>query len=578
MKHTQRRKLLKTIGAGGTVLLAGCTGNDGDDGSPGDDDDGGGTTAPGDGDDSQVPSQHLITDVPDDPPSLDPFAIDPTAFNAWGVWSMNAYEPLVYYEEGGSELIPVLATEVPSTDNGLITNNGRTFEFPLREDVQFHTGGQMTAEDVRYSIDRVQTMGLAPGVENVNVIESVEVIDDYTIRLTTDEQRPEFLNGTVPSKNMVVMSKEAVENNGGVAEGERNRYVSQTTVGTGPLELAQWNRGSNIRYDYFEDYWAPETVDVGGLFQRIHSEVSTSVATMDRGEAHASGYEADALDSFEGTGVETTFFSSLEQLFLFFNFEIPYGRDNMPDDDTVPSDFLQDPNVRRAFGFAIDYQDYYDRVWAGKGNKSNQPCHLEPMRFYDPDAPNFEYDPDKVEELLREAGYWEEGFTFTIMSEDFGEAANTLLYIKDSLESLNDRITINTMTMPEAQYVERRNQDPWSFTVDAGGFPGFGPDPAPYYRTLLQGPPAQGGKHQEYIDDRMFEAAEEAATTLDADRRQELYSELQRLGFEDPPALSLLAESLVKIHLPCVEPNINPVASKDVAKRWDISSCDPIEF
>lgn len=554
----RRRAVLSSIGTAGAMVLAGCSG--GNNGQSGDQ------------------PLHLITDVPSDPPSLDPFAIEPTAFSAWGVWSMNAYEPLVYYESESSTLEPVLATKVPSADNGLITNDGKTFEFPLREGVTFHTGGEMTAQDVQFSIERNQTMGLSPGAGNLDVISEIEAPDDYTIRLTTEGPMPEFLNGIVPSKDMVVMSQEAIENNGGVAEGQRNRYVAQNTVGTGPYQLAQWNRGSNLRYDYFEDYWAPDTVGPEGIFQRVHTEVSTAVAVMTRGEAHASSYELGDIESFEGTGAETTFFSSLEQLFLFFNFEIPYDRDDMPDDDTVPPDFLQDPNVRRAFGFAIDYQDYYDQVWAGHGSRSNQPCHLEPMRFFDPDALTFEYDPDMVEELLRAAGYWEEGFTFTIMSENFGEAANTLLYIKDSIENINDRITINTVTMPEAQYVERRNKDPWSFTVDAGGFPSFGPDPAGYYAQLLEGPPAEGGKHAKYIDQRFFEAANEAASTLDTDRRQELYSELQQLGFEDPPALSLLAEELVKIHLPCVDPEINPVASKDVAKRWKIADCEPITF
>lgn len=114
--------------------------------------------------------------------------------------------------------------------------------------------------------------------------------------------------------------------------------------------------------------------------------------------------------------------------------------------------------------------------------------------------------------------------------------------------------------------------------MDAGGFPSFGPDPAPYYSNLLEGPAAEGGRHREYIDDRFFEAAEEAGTTLDRDRRRELYTELQALGVEDPPAISLLAEGLIKIHLPCVEPEVNPASSKDVYKRWDISACEPISF
>ncbi|MFC7028996.1 ABC transporter substrate-binding protein [Halomicroarcula sp. GCM10025710] len=490
---------------------------------------------------------------------------------------MNAYEPLLFYEQGGSGLIPVLAEEVPTVDNGLITNDNQTFEFPLREGVQFHTGGEMTSSDVRFSLDRVRTMNLAPGASNLDVIESIETPDDYTVRITISETDASFLTGTIPSKNMVVVSQEAVENNGGVQEGTRNQFMAQNTAGTGPYQLGQWNRGSNLRYDYFQDYWDPESVGPGGIFMRITTDVSTAVAFIDRGDAHASGYELASVDSFEGTGAEFNYYESLAQLFLFFNFEIPYDRDDMPSNDTVPSSFFQDPNVRQAFGHAVDYEDYIESVWGGNGYISNQPCHLGPLQYYDEDAPNFNYDPDRVEELLREAGYWEEGFTFTMMSENFAEAANAVLYVKDSIENLNDRITINTQTFTESQYVERRNEEPWAFTCDIGGFPAFGPDPAPYYDQLLNGPPGAGGRHQDYIDERFFEAAAEARRSLDPDRRAEL-SELQTLGYEDPPAISMNGERLVRITLPCVEPETSPVASQPIAKRWDISQCDPIDF
>ena len=173
-RKLRRRTLLGSIGTVGVGALAGCSGGDGggdsgdgggDSGGDGSGGDSGGDGSGGDGGGSSGPdlSQYLITDINGNSPSLDPHAIDSTANTAWGGFPMNAYETLLFYEPGESTLQPVLAEEVPTVDNGLITNNNRTFEFPLRQGVQFHTGGEMTSEDVKYSIDRVRTMNLTGG-------------------------------------------------------------------------------------------------------------------------------------------------------------------------------------------------------------------------------------------------------------------------------------------------------------------------------------------------------------------------------------------------------------------------------
>jgi ABC-type transport system substrate-binding protein len=134
------------------------------------------------------------------------------------------------------------------------------------------------------------------------------------------------------------------------------------------------------------------------------------------------------------------------------------------------------------------------------------------------------------------------------------------------------------MTMPASQYVNRRSEDPWAFTCDAGGFPSFGPDPAPYYDAMYNGPPGQGTRMAEHIPQEQIDLANEAGSTLDAERRGEIYSELQRMTVENPPHISLLTEQLVRIHQPCADPYVNPAASKDVAKYYDISGCERITF
>ena len=84
------------------------------------------------------------------------------------------------------ELVPALATEVPTIDNGLISEDGLTYTFPIREGVMFHDGTELTAEDVKYSWDRVMTMDLPGGQRGllIDIVAETAVVDDLTFEVT----------------------------------------------------------------------------------------------------------------------------------------------------------------------------------------------------------------------------------------------------------------------------------------------------------------------------------------------------------------------------------------------------------
>ena len=96
----------------------------------------------------------------------DVFNLDPAAVNGNDVGMdviLNVYDRLLFISADDGSVIPSLATEVPSLDNGLISADGLTYTFPLREGVVFSDGTDMTAEDVKYSWDRVVEMALPEG-------------------------------------------------------------------------------------------------------------------------------------------------------------------------------------------------------------------------------------------------------------------------------------------------------------------------------------------------------------------------------------------------------------------------------
>lgn len=549
-----RRQFLKHVGVGGTVLVAGCGG-------------GGSDVGGGDG-------NELVYVERDAPSTVDPHAVDTTASASLLAYPENAYETLVYFApDDAGTLEPALASEVPDRDNGLISDDGTTIEFPLREGVQFHTGGEMTAEDVKFSWERTMEMGVSPEASRLDVVESTEVVDDYTFRVTLSDPFAPFMTTVVTRPIATVVSKEAVEENGGVQEGQTNQWVAQNTAGTGPYNLGRYEPDEQITWEPHEDYWGETNVD--RVVQMARSDLSGQISMISNGDAHSGRIPADNFSEVEGTpNTKFTFEPAFDPAHLTLNFDIPYDRDNMDFDDTVPRDFFQDPNVRKGFAYAFDYETYIEEVWSGHASRFNQ-YHFPGMVGYDESAPNFEHDPEQAEEHFREAGYWEEGFQVTCFNENIAQFERGNLLLKDNIEALNDNFTLNIQSVPETQMIPRHSADKFEFPMEFHGFLPQGADPDPYYRSVYSPEGSVGSRSavEEILDGEM-ELINQAAATPDIDEREEIYAELQRKCFDNPAVIGISVEELLQTTHECVEPVINPAWIQPHFKHWDVSNCD----
>ena len=171
------------------------------------------------GSDSKSPDPKVYTTVSiGDPRTLDPAEAYDSA--SGGVLS-NTYETLVFYDrDKEDELIPILATEVPSSSNGGISPDGLTYTFNIRQGVTFHDGSEMTAEDVVFSINRLLVMGLGPSWmyselldtaddNGDGIVDSITQIDQFTVQFQLKEAAPRFLAimaytaGSIVSKDWV---------------------------------------------------------------------------------------------------------------------------------------------------------------------------------------------------------------------------------------------------------------------------------------------------------------------------------------------------------------------------------------
>jgi peptide/nickel transport system substrate-binding protein len=446
---------------------------------------------------------------------------------------LNVYDRLVALSPDDGSVTPSLSTEVPSIDGGLITEDGLTYTFPLREGVVFSDGTDLTAEDVKYSWDRVVEMALPEGQSELfsNVAET-RVVDDLTFEVTLSSVDASFLAFLAAHPVASVVSQDAVEGNGGVAAGQPNEYMAQNMVGTGPYTLTSWERADRMSFDINPDYWG-EPAHLPVRWELIVDSPATGLQAKEYDIVDISPTDVPSIEPIEHAVVDTSILD-LQVLQIGMNMNIAEGA--LPEGDTIPLDFFQDVRVRQAFNYAFNYQGYIDGILGGLGGRGSFILPVE-MYGYDPDAPIYPTDPEMAEQLFTEAGWWDEGFTVSVITDQTHEGfTGAALTLKDSIEALNPNFHVNVLSVPEAQFDEALATDPlpvamWSYTSSQYSTP----DAYLFDSALSDGRYGSVNSFVDgYSDPEAIDALiQSARTTLDEAERLAILSEIQNVLYEE---------------------------------------------
>lgn len=294
------------------------------------------------------------------------------------VYMANMYETLLRVNPPGSTepFEPVLATSWESSPDST------EWTFKLREGVTFHDGTPCNAEAVKYSIDATKELG--EGVSYVlDPIESVEVVDDYTVKFV--------LNGPAPL-DRVLSAEYAAFIFSPATEGKPSDWWIGKSYGTGPYKIESFKQGEEHVYARHPDYWDGWSDDeYKKVVVRIVAEAGTQRQMLEGGEVDFV-YQVDrdavsALESNPNVVVEEV--PSLVQFNLVLN--------------TLRAP-LDNVKVRQALAWATPYEDIIEVGVNGFAAKSvgMVPKGLFP---YEPSLPSYDYDPEKAKQLLAEAGY-----------------------------------------------------------------------------------------------------------------------------------------------------------------------------
>lgn len=426
----------------------------------------------------------------------------------------NIYETLVNQDEN-MELQPGLAEEWEAVEDNV-------WEFKLREGVTFHDGSEFNAEVVKANLERIVDEDVASlRAFLYNMITDIEVVDDYTVRITTEypfSPLPSHL--AHPGGGMV--SLEAIEEDYAAMEDgeEPGSYINENPVGTGFFKFESWSPGTEIVLVNNEDYWG-EPAKLDSVTFKVVPEDLTRVAELETGEAHVS----DPLSPSDVAQVEATDGLFVNRQGSVSTSYIGFNMDKEPFDDE---------RVRQAISMAINKEQIIEGVYDGIGEPAIGP--LAPDVFgYDENLSGLEYDPEKAQELLAEAGY-EDGFSTTIWTNDQRERIDAATNIQAQLSEIGIEAEVEILEW--GAYLEQTangEQDMFVLGwVTVTGDADYG-----MYSLFHSDMVGEPGNRTFTRNDELDELLDSARQESDQDKRLELYSEAQQMLVDIAPWIYL---------------------------------------
>ena len=455
--------------------------------------------------------------------------LDPAIGYDWQNWSMikSLFDGLMDYKPGTTELVPDLAESYE------ISPDGQTFTFKLRPGVKFHNGREMTAEDVKYSIDRVvnpvtQSPGQGffasiKGYEEAaegkaDGLSGITVVDPSTIRFELTRPDATFLHVMAINFSHVV-PKEEVEKYGA--------DFGKHPVGTGAFKLGEWTLGQRVVFEKNPDYWHKGLPYLDKITFEIGQEPIVALLRLQKGEIDVPG------DGIPPAKFQEVMNDPAQKARVVEGGQLHTGyvtmNVNVPPFDNV--------KVRQAVNMAINKERIVQLI-NNRAVPANQP--LPPsMPGYAKDYKGYPYDPAKAKELLAEAGQ-ADGFTTDLYVMNTDPNPRIAQGIQQDLAAIG--IKANIQALAQANVIAAGGEKEGAPMIWSGGMAWIAdfPDPSNFYGPILGcGGAVPGGWNWSwYCNEDLDKKAAEADSVVDpakAEERNKMWSDIYVKIMEDAP-------------------------------------------
>lgn len=401
----------------------------------------------------------------------------------------NLYEGLVKPDSDGN-LVDALAESHTISDDGLV------YTFTLRQNVKFHDGSVMTADDVKYSLDRcADTSSGAPLVAAFSAIESVNILDERTVEVVLTEPDKEFL----PYMTAAIIP-------------QANETPEKNPIGTGPYKYVSRAPQENFVMEKFDDYWG-EGAHIDLVTLKVIANSDTIVTSLNGGAIDMflritlaqSEQVSDDYQVLEGT-------MNLVQAMYLNNKAKPFD----------------DIRVRQALCYAVDPAGIMEINSNGKGTQVGSSMFPAFGKYYMEELNDlYETDLDKARELLADAGY-PDGFSFTLtVPSNYPQHVNCAQVIVEQLKEIGVEAKIQLVEWESwlSTVYTDRNYEATVVGLDASSL-----TPAAMLRRFTG---AASNNFINYQSADYDEAFEKALTSVDDAEKTQYYKECERILAQD---------------------------------------------
>jgi len=457
-----------------------------------------------------------------------------------------------------------LATQVPTRDNGGISQDGLTYTFKLRNDVKWHDGQQLTAEDVVFTYQTMMKKELASPrtADLVERIASVSNPDDNTVVFKLNKIVAPFLVSNCATAGYGIVPQHIL---GSVAVDQIKQHPFSTgdataSVGSGPFKFKEWVKDDHATFVKNSGYFLGEPALDSYIF-KVVKDTNAVVASLKTGEADWGGISSTSYEDMQKQqGVTVNKYDTYN--FEFAAFQI----------DPAKTTLFQQKEVRQALTYALDREAMAQAIYNGLATVAQG---TEPtLSFaYAPDQmkTKYTYDPKKAAQLLDGAG-WVAGsdgvrakdgkkLQFTIWTNAGNKNREALITVmQQQWKAIGVDATPKTEDF--ASLVTRITET-HDFEVAMLGFIwDADPDQSAMWSTKSYTGEFNLGKYSNPQVDKLID---NGLTELDTAKRKQIYIDMQNAVLDDAPSIILVFPQAVGV----VSKRLHNCKPNAVNIRWN---------
>ena len=465
--------------------------------------------------------------------------LDPAIGYDWQNWSIikSLFSRLLDYEPGTTNLVPDLATEMPK-----ISADGMTFEFNMRDDVKFHNGRLLVADDVKYSIERaVNPKTQSPGA---GFFASIEGFDDASAGKSTNisgitVNSPTSITFKLSRPDATFLHVMAINFASVVPKEDAEKFgpdFGKNPVGSGAFKFTSWALGQKLTLDKNADYYREGLPKLDQINFEVGVDPTVALQRLKNNEVDvlgdsipAANYIAEKENSDnEGLIIEG---GQLQTGYVTLNVKIKP---------------LNNVKVRQAVNHAID-KDRIVQILNGRADAANQP--LPPsMPGYDTGYKGFAYDVAKAKALLAEAGL-ANGFSTELWTSNTDPNPRIAQSIQEDLAKVGIKAAIKSLAQANVIEAGGSGKAPMVWSGGMAWIADF-PDPSNFWGPILGcgGAVPGGWNWSQYCNKTLDAEAVKADAMTDpakADERQKLWGSVFTKAMDEAPWVPIFNEKRI---------------------------------